>query len=63
MDEPALKAKFSVSLGRLDNMTSIANMPAVEEGVAIEGHDGYVWDRQVHVRIWGSFLRQYRKES
>ena len=46
MDEPALKAKFKVSLGRVPTMTSIANMPAISEGVDAtpDGHVGYVWD-------------------
>lgn len=30
-DEPALKAKFQVSLGRLKTMTSISNLPKVRQ--------------------------------
>ena len=35
MDEPALKAKFEVSLGRLKTMTSISNMPIAENGMGV----------------------------
>ncbi len=34
-DEPALKAKFAVKLGRKKDMSSISNMPTIEEGVAM----------------------------
>merc|ERR1719414_2594063 len=44
MDEPAVKAKFAVSLGRLPEMTSISNMPIKEEGATIYGNDEYVMD-------------------
>ena len=43
-DEPGIKAKFEVSLGRLPDMSSISNMPIVQKGVAIEGKGDYVWD-------------------
>lgn len=33
MDEPALKARFEVSLGRLKDMSSLSNMPIAEMGV------------------------------
>ena len=44
-DEPGIKAKYSVSLGRLRSMSSISNMPIQEKGVAMEGTEEYVWDR------------------
>ena len=33
LDEPAIKAKFAVTLGRTKDMTSISNMPIKNEGV------------------------------
>ena len=35
LDEPAIKAKFAVSLGRTKDMTSISNMPIKNEAVAM----------------------------
>ena len=43
-DEPAIKAKFEVSLGRLKEMTSISNMPIVKQGVEMDNNRDYVWD-------------------
>ena len=44
-DEPGIKAKYSVSLGRLRSMSSISNMPIQEKGVTMDGTEEYVWDK------------------
>ncbi|XP_050685905.1 aminopeptidase N-like isoform X1 [Eriocheir sinensis] len=43
MDEPAMKARFGVSLAREDHMSALANMPLMISQ-PIEGQEGWVWD-------------------
>lgn len=43
-DEPALKAKFTMRIGRTENMTAISNMPRNGQSVPIPDVPGFVWD-------------------
>ena len=44
MDEPDLKATFSVRLGHLESMTAKANMPIVETINPVDNLPGYIMD-------------------
>ncbi|XP_059096600.1 puromycin-sensitive aminopeptidase-like protein [Tigriopus californicus] len=44
LDEPALKATFSIRLGRTDDFKAASNMPIINPGVPMDGTDEYVWD-------------------
>lgn len=43
-DEPALKAKFQISIARPKNMTSVSNMPLKGDPLPVLGLPSYEWD-------------------
>jgi len=55
-DEPHLKAKYVVSLGRKKDMSSMSNMMIKIQGGTMEGTDEYVWDHYMESVDMSTYL-------
>ncbi|KAI5698987.1 hypothetical protein M8J75_014843 [Diaphorina citri] len=56
-DEPSLKAKFAISIGRLPNMTAISNMPLKDGNQSDPERTGpYVWDHFQETVFMSTYL-------
>ncbi|XP_059097724.1 aminopeptidase N-like isoform X2 [Tigriopus californicus] len=58
-DEPAMKAKFRVLLGRVPSMVSLSNMPIEKEAQPMDGnatHQEYVWDIYQESVVMSTYL-------
>lgn len=54
-DEPSFKAKFSITLGRPGNMTSLSNMERIGTTEMID-KDGWFWDHYEDTPIMSTYL-------
>uniref|UniRef100_A0A8D8TU53 Aminopeptidase n=1 Tax=Cacopsylla melanoneura TaxID=428564 RepID=A0A8D8TU53_9HEMI len=56
-DEPAMKAQFTISIGRLSNMTSLSNMPKLEDQVVhADNIYPYQWDHYQQTPLMSTYL-------
>lgn len=55
-DEPALKARFTISIARALNMTSVSNMNAVGSPQKHESLKNYVWDHYAETLPMSTYL-------
>ena len=56
MDEPDLKAKFSLSLGHDNNMKALSNMPAKENRNSNVDNEEYIWTSFEDTENMSSYL-------
>ena len=59
MDEPALKAKFTVRLGHLDSLGARTNMPLVATGAPVDGYQGYVWSEFEESELMSPYVNAF----
>ncbi len=56
LDEPNLKANFTIKLGRKEAMTAASNMPVEGNPVPVDGKDGYVLDTFLETPKMSTYL-------
>lgn len=55
-DEPSFKAKFTISLARPSNMTTLSNMPLNSSALSVEQNETYYWDHYPETPKMSTYL-------
>ncbi|KAJ8921422.1 hypothetical protein NQ315_003040 [Exocentrus adspersus] len=55
-DEPSFKSKFTISLARPSNMTSLSNMPISSTDLSVDQNNSYHWDHYPETPKMSTYL-------